>query len=61
LGRTLSKKSFRLEKFALLGAPLFEGKKLRFLVPIWVTFDKLTKKMPLIFLKETMVWKAIRL
>jgi SAM-dependent methyltransferase len=61
LARTLSEKSFRLDTFAMLGAPLFEGKKLPFLVSVWVLFDKLTKRVPLIFLKETMVWQAIRL
>ena len=61
LARTLNKKKFQLDKFALLGAPLFEGKRLPFLVSIWILFDKLTKRMPLIFLKETMVWQATRL
>lgn len=61
LTRTLNQKNFRLDTFALLGAPLFDGKKLPFLVSVWVLFDKLTKRVPLIFLKETMVWQAIRL
>lgn len=60
LNRTLIKAGYELDHLTLMGTPLFEGKKLSWLSYLWILFDKLTKKKPLLYLKETMVWHATR-
>jgi ubiquinone/menaquinone biosynthesis C-methylase UbiE len=61
LSKTLVTSGFKLDYFALLGLPVFRTEEYSLLVYAWIVFDKLTKKAPLLYLKEEMVWKALRI
>jgi ubiquinone/menaquinone biosynthesis C-methylase UbiE len=58
--KTLVKSGFELEHFALVGTPVIDEKSLSSLANLWVLFDKLSKKKPFLYLKETMVWQAAK-
>jgi ubiquinone/menaquinone biosynthesis C-methylase UbiE len=60
LNGALVKAGYKLDHLTLMGTPVFEEKKMPWLSYLWIVFDKLTKKKPLLFLKETMVWQATR-
>jgi SAM-dependent methyltransferase len=60
LNRTLIRAGYELDHLALVGTPPFEGKKIPWLSYLWIFFDRLTRKKPLLYLKETMVWQATR-
>jgi ubiquinone/menaquinone biosynthesis C-methylase UbiE len=60
LNSTLTKSGYLLNNFILTGTPVFDDKKMPMLAYIWILFDKVTRRKPLIYLKETMVWQATK-
>jgi len=65
---------YQMDCYALLGDALFTNKKVPWsvcrkflknermirLAYLWIIFDKITKKKPLLFFKEILVWQATR-
>lgn len=60
LNCALNSAGYRVDYLALLGGTLFNKKKLPWVAYLWILFDKFTRKKPLIYLKEIIVWKAVR-
>lgn len=61
------KNGFKQVKMAIYGFPLFDPwlyhysrQKIPFYAYLWILFDKMTSRMPLLVLKETMVLNAIK-
>jgi ubiquinone/menaquinone biosynthesis C-methylase UbiE len=61
LTNTLKLARYRISFLSLVGYPMFSlSKKLNGLAFLWVLFDRVTKKTPLRYLKEVLVWEATR-
>lgn len=60
LTSTLNATGYQMDYLALLGCVLFNKEKQPWFAYLWILFDKLTRKKPLLYLKEVMVWKATR-
>jgi ubiquinone/menaquinone biosynthesis C-methylase UbiE len=59
--KTLNLTGYRMDRLYLLGQPLFSKTRTPLgLALLWVLFDRLTKKKPLLYLKEVLVWQATR-
>jgi SAM-dependent methyltransferase len=61
LTRTLGARGYQMDYLVLLGVMLFNKRKLPWLLHSWIIFDKLTKRKPLLYFKEIIVWKANRI
>jgi SAM-dependent methyltransferase len=64
LNKTLEMARYRLNYLYLFGFPTFSRKTINdqpWIALCWVLFDMLTKKKPLLYLKEIFVWQATKL
>jgi ubiquinone/menaquinone biosynthesis C-methylase UbiE len=64
LNKTLDRARYRLNYLYLFGFPTFSMRTANdqpWVALSWVLFDLLTKKKPLLFLKEILVWQATKL
>ncbi len=62
LAKILNSAGYEMTNLYLLGFPLISEnmQKKPLIALLWILFDKLTRKKPLIYLKEALVWKATR-
>jgi ubiquinone/menaquinone biosynthesis C-methylase UbiE len=62
LAKILNSAGYKMNNLYLLGFPLISEnmQKKPVIALLWIFFDKLTRKKPLIYLKEALVWKATR-
>jgi 2-polyprenyl-3-methyl-5-hydroxy-6-metoxy-1,4-benzoquinol methylase len=65
LCKVLSEAGFQMNILALVGFPPFSrwiyrhtARKEPWFAYLWISFDKLRRKKPLLFLKENMIWQA---